>query len=69
MVLLQSQRQEVPKWSQTEPSSRLGVLESNGDGQANSHIRGGDQEDWSEEGTCVLQGPGTQRRQDQLDYA
>lgn len=69
MVLLQSQRQEVPNGSQTEPSSRLGVLESNGDGQVNSHVRGADQEDWSEEGTCVLQGSGTQSRQDQLDYA
>jgi hypothetical protein len=69
MVLLQSSRQEVPKWSEAEQSGGFRLLESHGHGQAHSHDHGGDPQDWGEEGARVLQRPGSQRCEDQLDHA
>lgn len=69
MVFLQPQGQEVSERRQTQPSGCLWLLEGYGDRQTHPHFGGGSSQDWGEESAGVLQRPGTQRCEDQLDNA
>jgi hypothetical protein len=69
MVFLQPQGQEVPERRQTQPSGCLRLLEGYGDRQTHPHFGGGSSQDWGKESAGVLQRPGTQRCEDQLDNA
>lgn len=54
MLLLHSERQEVPERGEAEQGSGVGVLEGDRDGSADTELVRS-QEDRGEEGPCVLQ--------------